>query len=312
MSDGYVKVHSSILHSTIWLEDSDTRVVWVTMMTMADCTGYVGASVPGLAKEANVSLEACQVALKKFMSPDEFSRTPDFEGRRIEPAPGGWRLLNHEKYRIGQDLNQRRQQNREAQRRHRQKIRGADDVSMTSSSGHDGHRSGSVSHVDSGQSKPLQLQAATATAVEQVQEAKPRRTRKQRADYPQGLDAHLLDALKAACREVGRYGPRKLTEDMRDHFRKLYAACEPTPDEISHVVRVRLAMDRVDAGYGSLTWDSICVASNFRRWLATDPAKIRGPKNGPATSSPVPLGPRPAKTREIDTREAARRARGGR
>lgn len=37
------------------------------------------------------------------MSPDAYSRTPDNEGRRIEPIDGGWRLLNHEKYRALRD-----------------------------------------------------------------------------------------------------------------------------------------------------------------------------------------------------------------
>jgi hypothetical protein len=37
------------------------------------------------------------------MSPDPDSRTPEHEGRRIEVIDGGWRLLNHEKYRAIRD-----------------------------------------------------------------------------------------------------------------------------------------------------------------------------------------------------------------
>lgn len=39
----------------------------------------------------------------KFLSPDKWSRTTDNEGRRIEPIDGGWRLLNHAKYRAIRD-----------------------------------------------------------------------------------------------------------------------------------------------------------------------------------------------------------------
>jgi hypothetical protein len=43
------------------------------------------------------------VAITTFLSPDPDSRTPEHEGRRIEVIDGGWRLLNHEKYRAIRD-----------------------------------------------------------------------------------------------------------------------------------------------------------------------------------------------------------------
>lgn len=73
------------------------------MLAMADQHGRVWASVPGLANRARVPLADAQTALDAFLSPDPYSRTPDFEGRRIEPIDGGWRLLNHEKYRAIRD-----------------------------------------------------------------------------------------------------------------------------------------------------------------------------------------------------------------
>jgi 5-methylcytosine-specific restriction endonuclease McrA len=69
------------------------------MLAMADRRGRVWASIPGLANRARVSVESTQKAIQTFLSPDPFSRTSDNEGRRIEPIDGGWRLLNHEKYR---------------------------------------------------------------------------------------------------------------------------------------------------------------------------------------------------------------------
>src|SRR5689334_177767 len=83
MADNYVKVFGSILDSSVWREDSDTKVVWITLLAMADQHGEVQASVPGLAHRAGVSVEACENALELFMAPDKYSSTPDNEGRRI-------------------------------------------------------------------------------------------------------------------------------------------------------------------------------------------------------------------------------------
>jgi len=99
----FTKLFSSITESTVWTESSDVRCVWIAMLAMADSRGRVWGSIPGLANRSRVSLEACEEALQKFMSPDKYSRTPDNEGRRIEPIEGGWRLLNHAKYRAIRD-----------------------------------------------------------------------------------------------------------------------------------------------------------------------------------------------------------------
>lgn len=95
----YAKLFSEIVTSTIWCEDDATRIVWVTMLATADKNGEVMASVPGLARLANVPLEATRNAIETLLSPDPDSRTPDDEGRRIEPIDGGWVLLNYQKYR---------------------------------------------------------------------------------------------------------------------------------------------------------------------------------------------------------------------
>lgn len=75
------------------------KLVWITMLAMADKHGEVDAAIPGLAARAGVNNEECLDALNRFLSPDPYSRNKDFEGRRIEEIPGGWALLNHEYYR---------------------------------------------------------------------------------------------------------------------------------------------------------------------------------------------------------------------
>jgi len=95
----YTKLFGSIIASTIWLESDHTRLVWITMLALADKNGEVHASIPGLAKFAGVPLEACRAALVALMSPDPDSRTKTAEGRRIVEIDGGWELINHAKYR---------------------------------------------------------------------------------------------------------------------------------------------------------------------------------------------------------------------
>lgn len=96
----YTKLFQSIVTSTIWMEDDPTRILWITMLAMADKNGEVQASVPGLARMAGVSIAACEKALQTFLSPDKDSRTKVLEGRRIQEIDGGWLLVNHEKYRL--------------------------------------------------------------------------------------------------------------------------------------------------------------------------------------------------------------------
>lgn len=62
---GFTKLFSTIVHSTVWREDMHVKVVWVTMLALADRNGEVQASLPGLADAARVSLRQCTDALKK-------------------------------------------------------------------------------------------------------------------------------------------------------------------------------------------------------------------------------------------------------
>jgi len=96
---GYTPLFSSIIASTIWRESKETKIVWITMLAMADARGIVEASIPGLADFAKVTIEECKTALECLTSPDEYSRTEAHQGRRIDKIDGGWRILNHAAYR---------------------------------------------------------------------------------------------------------------------------------------------------------------------------------------------------------------------
>ena len=119
MGNSFTKLHSGILGSTIWREAPSVKVVWITLLAMADQDGIVEATVPGLAAFSNVTVEDTEAALEKFLSPDKYSRTPDSEGRRIEVIDGGWHLLNYQKYREKLSEEDRKRQAAARQQRYR-------------------------------------------------------------------------------------------------------------------------------------------------------------------------------------------------
>lgn len=108
MNHGYTKLFKDIIHSTIWQEPLDIKVVWITLLALKDMDGKVSCSVPGLASAAGVSLERTLAALEKFKQPDPYSSTKDNEGRRIEDIEGGWFVLNHYKYQEAMSMEDRR------------------------------------------------------------------------------------------------------------------------------------------------------------------------------------------------------------
>lgn len=100
MSTGYTKIFSDIVTSTIWQTPNDCRVLWITLLALKDEANICRATVPALAKMCDLSLEQCEAYLLQFQQPDKYSRSQDFEGRRIEPAEdGGWFILNGQRYR---------------------------------------------------------------------------------------------------------------------------------------------------------------------------------------------------------------------
>jgi hypothetical protein len=56
-----------------------------------------------------------------LLSPDPDSRTEDYEGRRIEVVDGGWRLINHAKYRAKMSEAERLEYKRRKQAEYRQR-----------------------------------------------------------------------------------------------------------------------------------------------------------------------------------------------
>ncbi len=128
MAEGFAKLFSSILRSSVWQEPASTRLVWITLLAMSDRNGYVGASIPGIATAAGVTLQEAETAINTFLAPDRYSRSREHEGRRLAEADRGWTLLNYARFRDLRDVEARKAWDRERKRADRsgQKRTGAD------------------------------------------------------------------------------------------------------------------------------------------------------------------------------------------
>jgi hypothetical protein len=96
----YNKLFTKILDSSIWLEDAETRLIWITMLAAMDEDGFAEfASAGNVAHRARLGKEETLRAIAILESPDPDSSDPDNDGRRIERVNGGWMVLNAPKYR---------------------------------------------------------------------------------------------------------------------------------------------------------------------------------------------------------------------
>jgi len=124
----YSKLFSSLVHSSLWTEQDHVRILFITLLAIADREGYCYGSRRGLERLAMIDPDHIddRDPWSALMSPDPDSsdllRNPENEGRRIEEVPGGFRIINFVYYRSLRNEDDRREQNREAQRRHRAKV----------------------------------------------------------------------------------------------------------------------------------------------------------------------------------------------
>jgi hypothetical protein len=102
-ADGYFKVSRRLLTSSLWTENSDVLRVFLVLLELAQDPrgpqdGTVIIARPILAGKALLSNACLERCLAVLLSPDAESRSPEFEGRRVEALPNGFRILNHQRY----------------------------------------------------------------------------------------------------------------------------------------------------------------------------------------------------------------------
>ena len=218
----YNKIFTKILDSSIWLEPSPTRLIWLTFIAAMDEDGFAAfASVANLAHRARVELSETQAAVDALEAPDPNSSDPDNEGRRIERVPGGWMILNASKYR---DLVTRtviKEQTRARVARHRQSKKENGNAHVTASNG----------HVTQGNEIVTQSDTATKAETEAETEASPTTLPPaSRSGVREGKDSDMIPTTEQSKR-IAKLFHRRLTTAWTPQEVKAYRAIGTIPEE---------------------------------------------------------------------------------
>lgn len=137
---GFCKIYGNRLAQSSLLDAAvATRWVFVYMLSQADALGrYRCATVPALARAANVSLPQARKAVQELEAPDPQSTSKDHEGRRILAIRGGWQVVNFTTYRDFRTMEQ--EAAAERKRRQREKEEAERDKSRDVPLGHSDDR----------------------------------------------------------------------------------------------------------------------------------------------------------------------------
>jgi len=233
------------------------------MLAMADKDGEVMASIPGLADRAKVTLEECQAALACFLGPDEWSRTKDHGGRRIEEIDGGWRLLNFDKFRLKMSTEELRERVAARVRRHRAKKAALQGVTPVTTNGSNYTRpEADQIKPDTDQTKDPDLPVSAIAADTGVTDSTPRN-----ATQLLRLFEHHWKARWNLPFRLGQWDQKTADALMR----------HPDPDEFEPAIKRYLASD-----------DPVYVRQRHPfRTLERDFDKFRGPPLPPPDLRPA-------------------------
>lgn len=120
----YGKLFTSLYQGTL-RGCADEILVFTNLIAHADIYGHVDKHWRSISEETGISVERVKAAIANLEAPDPESRSPEEEGRRIVPMDEhrawGWRIVNYAKYRSIRNEDDRREQNRLAQQRWRDK-----------------------------------------------------------------------------------------------------------------------------------------------------------------------------------------------
>lgn len=120
----YVKLFTSIYQGTL-RGKPHCLLVFTNLLAHADQHGIVDVHPNAIADEVGLSPDDVRAAIIELESPDIESRSPESDGKRIVRLDGhrawGWQIVNYVKYRSIKNEDDRREQNRLAQERWRNK-----------------------------------------------------------------------------------------------------------------------------------------------------------------------------------------------
>jgi len=120
----YAKIFTQIFDSSI-ANDWQVRHVFEDLLKLCDRDGVVDMTVEAVSRRTAVPLEIVRNGIKKLMEADKESRSKAENGSRIvcidEERGWGWKIVNYSRYRSIMSEEGRRESNRLAQQRQREK-----------------------------------------------------------------------------------------------------------------------------------------------------------------------------------------------
>jgi hypothetical protein len=121
----YGKIFASLYQGTLRGRAAEI-LVFTNMIACCDKGGEVDKHPRAIADEVGLPLDQVHAAIATLEAPDPESRSRDHDGARIvrvsTERTWGWVIVNHAKYRAIRNEDDRREQNREAVRRHRANV----------------------------------------------------------------------------------------------------------------------------------------------------------------------------------------------
>lgn len=90
-----VYIDTNFLRSAFWVTESvEARIVWITMLLMADAEGHVKSSINGISGASGVSVEECSTAIEVMKSKNQWDSDDMVALAHIEETESGWKFLN--------------------------------------------------------------------------------------------------------------------------------------------------------------------------------------------------------------------------
>jgi len=96
---GFTKLDEGIIYSSVMGEDDSVFRVWIILIAACKSNGISPISSIFIKNITGKTLEEINRCLKILSDPDINSRSKNNEGRRIEIADGGFKIINYQKYR---------------------------------------------------------------------------------------------------------------------------------------------------------------------------------------------------------------------
>jgi hypothetical protein len=98
----YGKIFEQMYDGTL-SADWKAMVTFQQFIVLADSQGIVDYTPPALSRRTGIPLDILEHGIEKLQEPDPYSRSSDFDGRRItlldENRPWGWEIVNYAHYR---------------------------------------------------------------------------------------------------------------------------------------------------------------------------------------------------------------------